>query len=178
MQIYAINTNKRSPSQNLKTICHSKVTFACHPPPSLLFFFVHQLLSSRVYVCMQGQKQKKTKSKKQWQVQKWNKKPWRMNPLKPMIMKMPSQCLRVGVKCGGGSQVGGRMTAAVTTTRACRKHCQKSKSLKIKSNLFAKTPKTLGGCMDCGSGGGMVGSGVRTNWNVKLMPSGMKTTTN
>lgn len=86
-----------------------------------------------------------------------------MNPLKPMIMKMPSQCLRGGVKCGGGSQVGGRMTAAVTTTRACRKHCQKSKSLKIKSNLFAKTPKTLGGCMDCGSGGGMVGSGVRTN---------------
>lgn len=83
-----------------------------------------------------------------------------MNPLKPMIMKMPSQCLRGGVKCGGGSQVGGRMTAAVTTTRACRKHCQKSKSLKIKSNLFAKTPKTLGGCMDCGSGGGMVGSGV------------------
>jgi len=75
-----------------------------------------------------------------------------MSPLKPMIMKMPSQCLGDGV---GGRWVGSACGSDNNT--GLQEHCQKSKSLKIKSNLFAKTPKTLGCCGDRGSWGGMVG---------------------
>lgn len=46
MQIYAINTNKPASSQNLKTICHSKVTFSFLFFPIFAFIFYQQASGS------------------------------------------------------------------------------------------------------------------------------------